>query len=1646
METTTFQIIDNSYFSNGFPTSKKNKLISRDNYLSQILAYLKDDNKIVFIEGDEDCGKTTLCAQFCKKNSKNSISVFFNPLNMFDFTIEYFYANVVSQIRNILGHNIEDIESEDFITVETYRYYLQQLRRRFKRGDENLYLIIDGLEDKISVHKDLIILLLDSLPLGDDFFKVIISGEEKLYLDCITNLKKIKSKTITLTGFTKHEIETFLEIESPIDSEIDELFKITKGYPGRLQTSKRLIKNHQYTLSQIIDSDTYNDWIELDCENIDLEDTFNKVVLSIIALTKDSFHIDDIVKITSEPQDTVTLKLEKLFVLSCTNSGINFISNSHKKFFIKTLRTNKKLIDDILVKYYSAEDTIKSKFELAKIYAESSQWSKIASIIDQDFLIGTIETTGNLQKANESIDIGFKASEEMNNFSDILKYSLQGSIVNELDNYVFWESEILARISLKDFKGAISLAESAVLKVDRLRLLALVARKEKQINNKVHEDLITLIQELYANTDLSSVGNVIYDIVSDLIYAIPNLAIEIIEKSSNSTTDKNINDWIVAKLSVAAINSSLNEDETAQNKALDAIQNLNNPSVRKINRAITFLVGNYSSTKVLEEVKKLSDSSERLKLLRLWLSNNNSHNAGVENVIDKALDELIVSSSESTLNLDVLKELSFQLANVKEFEIKKKLYDRFKTLQNSLNDLGLSKDKYIYELNIFHTEFTLNKTKSIPAIVKIISDIESIEDLLVQLESYCEVYAKIYKLHFHLLTKKTQFVYHRILELSHELLTSTADHYKICQNLLKTISKVNPILGLKICNQINTSLNRDRSRILLLDSYLDNNLRNVKIDFLKDIENSFENLILKQFALKNILERYAEAKNLHYNVIKDLFYFTNKIESIDIYSNRVHCYLLKYRIVAKNDNWNEKLSKSIKNSITDVWKKIEADWERIDAGFFICSEIAKIDDSFSKSIFEETQNQKKESWIDSNSIANTYLNSIQLVIRAYSGLIISESNNVNDYNILETLINRIPSEIKKLELWTEIGINTYLCNKHDITKKVYDNHILPLFQGLIYKNINIESALESLIIINHFNSPLTIDYLKSFSPYIKDLSCVKICDFYITNRSPFDIYEGEISTYNCTLNDILKAVTLLELVETDHQIYNVIDEIYKAITKNKNAFSRVQITDIANKLSLIIASKLPDLKNIKHNGYKIISEIKVELIKKQGTNWQSYIEETKNIPNLSDKLFVKAILLETLPFEKLGPSLTKKALFNEIIDDLDNLRSHYEFVDRVIGISEKMYEIDKIRWKKVVNKAFLISNDFEEGTEMYNYQKNIIDSMYRLDSEFAKELIKSIDKESKESKNAILLKKHYETLEVTKKIKNNQTLEQKEQNNHRMIIRAIIKAQGALNAGKINTKKLNEISKYLYIGNKLPLHEVFPIFMFYFSNCSKMIIPKNASSSLSDINRNNFEQMVTATNLIQLLSQRRKLTLTESRKFFIDDDFSTNMAVNPGSREEALAFIKTWMIEEVQDFIIFADPYFVVEDIEILKIIKEIDGEIDIDILGTDDAQKRDIEEEYRKYWNKISDEIPPFTNFTFCWVPEDNNNKPIHDRWIITKNGGLRLGTSFSSLGMKKESEISLMESNESLNILEHTLKEYISKKKKEINNQRISYKSFSF
>jgi hypothetical protein len=98
----------------------------------------------------------------------------------------------------------------------------------------------------------------------------------------------------------------------------------------------------------------------------------------------------------------------------------------------------------------------------------------------------------------------------------------------------------------------------------------------------------------------------------------------------------------------------------------------------------------------------------------------------------------------------------------------------------------------------------------------------------------------------------------------------------------------------------------------------------------------------------------------------------------------------------------------------------------------------------------------------------------------------------------------------------------------------------------------------------------------------------------------------------------------------------------------------------------------------------------------------------------------------------------------------------------------------------------------------------------------------------------------------------------------------------------------------------------------------------------------------------------------------------------------------------------------------------------------------------FRDYWNiNISAQDPPDTEFIIVGT-ESSGHLPIHDRWWLTKDAGLRMGTSLNSLGEAKSSDIIVL-SSEQTDKYYREIEQYINGIKQMHNKEKLLYTSFN-
>ena len=93
--------------------------------------------------------------------------------------------------------------------------------------------------------------------------------------------------------------------------------------------------------------------------------------------------------------------------------------------------------------------------------------------------------------------------------------------------------------------------------------------------------------------------------------------------------------------------------------------------------------------------------------------------------------------------------------------------------------------------------------------------------------------------------------------------------------------------------------------------------------------------------------------------------------------------------------------------------------------------------------------------------------------------------------------------------------------------------------------------------------------------------------------------------------------------------------------------------------------------------------------------------------------------------------------------------------------------------------------------------------------------------------------------------------------------------------------------------------------------------------------------------------------------------------------------------------------------------------------------------------WKQECDQDPPDTEIIAMAYAEEQTKHVIHDRWLITGDAGLRLGTSFNSLGENKLSEISVIDSSR-VRDLQGQLSQYL-RRQRMVDGAKLQYITFT-
>jgi hypothetical protein len=312
-----------------------------------------------------------------------------------------------------------------------------------------------------------------------------------------------------------------------------------------------------------------------------------------------------------------------------------------------------------------------------------------------------------------------------------------------------------------------------------------------------------------------------------------------------------------------------------------------------------------------------------------------------------------------------------------------------------------------------------------------------------------------------------------------------------------------------------------------------------------------------------------------------------------------------------------------------------------------------------------------------------------------------------------------------------------------------------------------------------------------------------------------------------------------------------------------------------------------------------------------------------------------------------------------------------------------------------------------DDDEFRTVEQRIIDVAHRIDPEYSEALAEILDKDPARAgqrcaARARLIEKEIKKKMLDEAISPRELFIEKPEDLPKFAWNNL----GALNASRIETVRLRHFREYLRIAASLPFRDAYPVYAWAIENANRRLCQSEHEKSTL---RGMFHATMLNCELASRLAERTAGRINRRRQ----PPTERTTLVLPGERVAAVSQLKIWLQTNAVEYLKISDPYIgPCEVVEILRLVLATCPTILVEIVTSrkylsDSGIQPPYEDAFIVAWRKVCDQDPPDCQIVVASLP--NGSSPIHDRWWVSRDAGVRLGTSFNSLG-SKVSELSCL------------------------------------
>lgn len=1609
-----------------FPTLPPNCL-PREHILDNLEDIFSSGHDTILLDGPDGTGKTTLAAQFALRHASHAVSAFVRPSSRWGHDPDIIQSELANQIHWIVFGS--QIPAETTPDAAMYRDLLAQLQRRIRSRNLELHFVLDGIDDLPESAAHVAPVLIDLLPFGYFNCRFLISAGP--FANLVLHRRGISAKEFWPPNLSSTEIEQFFLPQVLTRSDLADIHRLCRGVPGKLASVRRLV-NGGVSVASLMDGDRSHDIFATEARAIDSLTAEDRLLVSIIAIDPVSRTLSELSTITGRPEEDLRSRVSSLTFLDVSRATqVTFASEVLRRIAHQRLATFERSANEHILAFVMRDpESDRAITEGPTYFERTGQSEELLDFLTAPRFERLLERDRSLTLLKERGDLCLDAATRLHRIDHATRMALQQAALRSVMQSYGWRGELEALLATGDSAAALTLATSLFLKEDRLHALAVYAREARKHRPGLEPEVTEQITALLTDLDFAKLGSRAGEIAADLMFAIPSAAIQIAEQASwEKSGDR---DWQLMRIAAAGSHSAAEQD-----KSLDALRSrIEDPILRLLSHRTSGLMAEYTAEQVLSEASTLEKGEDRLFLLKAWAQTHREAPDGLT-VVGAALD-LFIRVSEYRPTLSDLRRLALPLAFATSDERLPNILDRLDIQARTLEPSGPTEEYVRLQLLIARARKVIDPGAALASIIQVFEYTIPLQEASTRVACLAWLLralpdvdpSGVLELRDHLHSRITT----ELRTAIGDVLRDTADHTVVLKPLVEALSKHHLQLVFEILPSVNTAERRDATLHAALDAALHGSTAIASLSAIAGAIDMFTSPVLRDVFVTHVLDVIATGSTNFEPVVNIVAALSQRATAISdpalAAAALAHSYVALRRFGGRAPDESLQLA-------DEKWGLIEDPWQRVESAFELGQTVAPQMPARASEFVRRARSERAEMTFDSSDRAEPYTYTLRLVLRLFRGLIPSRTDTTDDRERLLQLIRLLPSPRLRAEFINDLATAYFAAGRSDDGATIVSEHIRPLLETAhATRDVREREGIATAIAPAYLHSsPLSVDELVRLAGSRAQEALADAAESLFTGLPIGDPYDIDFLNPSLAYEDLLEIMNLIDRLEQDHLVYSWLRRLTPS---NAHRLTRQQSADFVRRLEILIDLKFPAPTGVQHAGYALVSKARVLAYRNVRTQpeWKSLTDAAAMIPNAADRAFVRSSIAEEMPtkLEAFRNELVAAALL-----DVAAIPAAFDRIGRYSVLADDIRKFDSARAREVLKIAIrtVVPHASRDHERAY---KHVLDVAHRIDPTFSNALAKLLDDDPVRSLLRARIQDHVKVLESKQQISDG-TWKAEEFSD--ASARSAWMSLGSLNSGRTSPLRPGVLHGLLSAAASAPIDASFPMLLLSVTS----LVRKYSKATAADVHREIRPVFEGALSACQFLARVTARETAKTRS--VQARQSDTGLIHEGEREAAFAQIADWLTSRQPSYLKVCDPYFGPADLRLLQLIRSALPNCRVEVLTSRAHQESSrvsppYDHVYREHWRRsVSDEATPGVDIVIVGAERDGR-LPIHDRWYVTGDAGLRIGTSVGGLGARRLSEISVMTEAEARE-REVEIDQYLSRQRRTIDGDRATYAAFT-